>query len=149
MRRKGNIASLPFPALGCCYRGGTLPIEFHDFFSLGKKYRAPMFVATSHDKAVAEEFFRDQWKAGQHPAVLWRIQLHPRGQYERALRCQHVNLLNHSQMEFEYLFAPYSVFTVRAVQWKEGTAQEPHIIDIDAAIDNKNEPQNLPLAPWH
>ena len=61
--------------------------------------------------------------------------------------------------EQEYLFAAYSIFTVRAVSWGEGGA--PHRIDLDAASDNRPEAEGgegrwatpvgseeLPLAPW-
>ena len=50
--------------------------------------------------------------------------------------------------EQEYLFAPYSVFTVRSVQWTAGTGEDPHQIDLDAAVDNKGPSEDLPLAPW-
>ena len=51
--------------------------------------------------------------------------------------------------EDEYLFAPFSVFTVRSTQWRAGTAADPHIIEIDAAADNDQEPADLPLSPWY
>jgi len=50
--------------------------------------------------------------------------------------------------EEEYLFAPYSVFTVVAARWKAGTTAEPHEVELLAAVDNKGEPEDLPLAPW-
>ena len=49
--------------------------------------------------------------------------------------------------EGEFLFAPYSVFTVRKVEWSHGDG-EPHHITIAAALDNSLEPDDLPLAPW-
>ncbi len=48
----------------------------------------------------------------------------------------------------EYLFARYSVFTVFAARWKAGTTAEPHEVELLAAVDNKGEPEDLPLAPW-
>ena len=67
-------------------------------------------------------------------------------------KCNHVNLITKTVPglpdEKEYLFAPYSVFTVLSVAWKAGTTAEPHEIELLAAVDNKAEPEDLPLAPW-
>ena len=49
--------------------------------------------------------------------------------------------------EGEYLFAPYSVFTVKDVKWSDDPREE-HRITIAAAIDNAHESDDLPLAPW-
>eukprot|EP01045_Picozoa_sp_COSAG04_P008174 COSAG04_NODE_447_length_14267_cov_17.958569_11_plen_53_part_00 len=51
-------------------------------------------------------------------------------------------------MPQEYVFAPYSVFTVVSAEWKAGTTDDPHVIELQAAVDNKGEPEDLPLAPW-
>jgi hypothetical protein len=52
--------------------------------------------------------------------------------------------------EQEYLFAPYSAFEVVTATWNTGTASDPHIIELFAAVDNKDAawPEDLPLAPW-
>jgi hypothetical protein len=50
--------------------------------------------------------------------------------------------------EQEFLFAPYSVFTVERAEWNAGTVEKPHVIELKAAADNKAEPEDLPLAPW-
>ena len=47
----------------------------------------------------------------------------------------------------EYLFTPYSVFTVMEVTFSDAIL-EPHKISISAALDNKLEEEDLPLAPW-
>ena len=62
----------------------------------------------------------------------------------------HVNLVKKSNVpgEEEYLFAPYSAFTVLSTTWNSGTAADPHIIELEAAVDNQAEPEDLPLAPW-
>ena len=64
----------------------------------------------------------------------------------------HVNLVRRRVPglpdEQEYLFAPYSVFTVLSATWNAGTTAEPHVIELRAAVDNKEEPEDLPLAPW-
>jgi hypothetical protein len=52
--------------------------------------------------------------------------------------------------EEEYLWAPYSVFTVENVVFSKcNTYMDPHVITISAAIDNRLEPEDLPLAPWY
>ena len=50
--------------------------------------------------------------------------------------------------EEEYLFAPYSVFTVLRSTWNAGTTADPHEVELLAAVDNKGEPEDLLLAPW-
>ena len=76
--------------------------------------------------------------------ILWTIRIDP------ALKCKHVNLVTKSNVpgEAEYLFAPYSAFTVLSAEWRAGTDVEPHVIHLLAAVDNKEEPEDLPLAPW-
>jgi hypothetical protein len=90
-----------------------------------------------------------------HPVVQWCIRLdkrsNPQGENALNRRCKHVNLLRvtHCPGEEEYLFAAFSVFTVREVAWSTNpTLQDPHHITIEAAIDNTFEPEDLPLAPW-
>ena len=65
-------------------------------------------------------------------------------------KCVHVNLVKKTNVpgEEEYLFAPYSAFTVLSARWGAGTAAAPHEIELLAAVDNKAEPEDLPLAPW-
>ena len=50
--------------------------------------------------------------------------------------------------ELEYLFAPFSAFTVAAAEWREGTEEAPHVIEVMATVDNKEASEFLPLAPW-
>ena len=65
-------------------------------------------------------------------------------------KCVHVNLMEKTNVpgEEEYLFAPYSAFTVLSVRWGAGTVVAPHEIELLAAVDNKAEREDLPLAPW-
>ena len=62
----------------------------------------------------------------------------------------HVNLVKKTNVpgEEEYLFAPYSAFIVVSARWRSGTVAEPHEIELLAAVDNREEPEDLPLAPW-
>ena len=32
--------------------------------------------------------------------------------------------------------------------WNAGTTADPHVIELEAAVDNKEAPEGLPLAPW-
>jgi hypothetical protein len=65
-----------------------------------------------------------------------------------------VNLVEKTNVdgEDEFLFAPYSVFTVVSVTFPASgkpTASNPIVIVLQAAIDNKEEPEDLPLSPWN
>ncbi len=64
-----------------------------------------------------------------------------------------VNYLESSKFgdtEAEFLWAPYSVFTVESVvQSSKNSYLEPHIITIRASIDNRFEPEDLPISPWY
>lgn len=47
-------------------------------------------------------------------------------------------------------FAAFSVFTVKAVEWSAHPDDDtPHVITVVAAIDNRKEPEDLPLLPWY
>ena len=63
----------------------------------------------------------------------------------------HVNLVTRRVPglpdEQEYLFAPYSAFSVLSAAWNAGTVANPHVIELLAAVDNRTEPEDLPLAP--
>eukprot|EP01046_Picozoa_sp_COSAG06_P035772 COSAG06_NODE_3879_length_4809_cov_2.508705_3_plen_82_part_00 len=76
--------------------------------------------------------------------VLWKVRI------DREKKCLHVNLVQKSNVENEqeYLFAPYSAFTVEKATKRAGTANDPHVIELLAVHDNKAAPVNLRLAPW-
>lgn len=154
VRAKGPLAST-FPPGGVVFRGSRLPSHVQHFYVKEKKYRVPGLLATSFSRDKATEFLvrahiNDMGSLRQ-PVVLWRVHLDPRGAANPAFRCMHVNLVQHAAVagEEEFLFAPYSVFTVRATAWNAGTAKDPHVVDLDAANDNAEEPEDLPLAPWY
>ena len=106
-----------------------------------RAFRQPAYLATSFSRSVAADFIA---RSTMGSKVLWRVRIDP----ER--RCLHVNLVEKSNVpgEEEYLFAPYSAFTVLSAKWRAGTAAEPHEVELLACVDNKAEPENLPLAPW-
>jgi hypothetical protein len=150
----GRTGSVVFPPNGECWRGGGFNEQYRGFFEAGKKYRVPGFLATATVKNVTNNFMRRAEAAG-FPVVQWCILLDkrsdPQGDNSLAHRCKHVNLLRvtHCPGEEEYLFAAFSVFTVREAAWSTNpTMQDPHRITIEAAIDNVLEPEVLPLAPW-
>jgi hypothetical protein len=135
----GHVSAVHPPDL-CCYRGGGFEELFRDFFVVGVQFRQPAYVATSFSRAVATRFIR----RATGSRVLWIIKIDPHH------KCVHVNLVHKSNVpgEQEYLFAPYSAFTVVSAKWNAGTAADPHVIELLAAVDNKHEPEDLPLAPW-
>ena len=153
-------AHLPFPPEGEVYRGGGFDESYRGFFTPGKQYRVPGFLATSFSRATATRFLRTAEAYGQQ-AVLWVVRVDPAGEDDQTQRCKHVNFVTHSLVggEAEYLFTAYSIFTVRAVEW--GVDGAAHRIEIDAASDNRVEAEGgdgrwatpvgsegLPLAPW-
>ena len=50
-------ASLKFPPNAVSHRGGALPQQHHHFFTVGTKYRVPMYLATSFSEDKAYEFW--------------------------------------------------------------------------------------------
>jgi hypothetical protein len=129
------------PPDNVCFRGGGFDSQFRGFFVQGRKFRQPAYLATSFSEQVARGFIADR---GGDDCTLWRVHIDP----ER--KCAHVNLVKKTNVrgEEEYLFAPYSTFTVLSAVWRAGTAEGPHEIELLAAVDNKEEPEGLPLAPW-
>ena len=144
------------------YRGTAMPRVHRAFFQPGKKYRAPMFVATSFEESTSVHTFlmrldpptADQTPPFQEP-TLWRFHLD--ASLSAGQRCKHVNFIDRTDGtvhgEDEFLYSPYSVFTVTAVSWHEAPLvneyiARPHTIDVDVAPDNRCEPLDLPLAPW-
>lgn len=145
-----SVGAVGFPAAAETYRGGALPQQYERFFYVGQKYRVPQFLPTSCSVNVAQDFMR---LVRDEPVVKWTVQLDPRGEHDVRHRCMQVNLVQKRgqsvQQESEYLFAPYSVFTVVAVRWSPNpTRVTPHEITITPALDNLEEPDYLPMAPW-
>ena len=100
------------------------------------------FLATSFAEGVADSFIARV--PAEFPKVKWRIRIDP------SRKCVHVNLVKRTNVpgEEEYLFAPYSAFTVLSVAWNAGTDASPHEIELLAAADNREAREDLPLAPW-
>ena len=83
---------------------------------------------------------------GGGACVMWMVCI------DSKYKCRHVNLVTRRvgglPDEHEYLFAPYSVFEVLSASWNAGTPEDPSVIKLLAAVDNKAEPLDLPVAPW-
>ena len=108
-----KLWSTKFPKDGIVYRGGAFENSFQNFFTTGKMYRVPGYLATSLAKNVAEGF---ALRAPEHMArVVWKIGVDTRGITDPMYRCKHAFVLEmtHIQGEEEYLFVPYRSVTVR------------------------------------
>jgi hypothetical protein len=146
-------APLPFPPGGECWRGGGFDDSKQSFFTVGRQYRVPSYLATSFAQATAQLFKDRAVMAGGHSGVLWRVLVDPRGATEYfKYRCKNACHIQHTLTpgEEEYLFAPYSVFTVVDVVWSANPTNSitPHRITIVALTDNLEASSYLPLAPW-
>lgn len=139
-----------FPPRGRCYRGTGWRDQHRQFFekNLHKKYRVAGFLATSVSRDVAKSFLYRVSK-GQ-PRVLWTVKFDPRGEQQPEFRVKHMSFVAKTLIpgEGEFLFAPYSVFTVLDVKWSS-SRDKYHKISLQAAIDNIKESEHLPLAPWY
>lgn len=140
--------SAKFPPGGNAWRGTGFRDRYRSFFVVGKKYRVPGFLATSFSERIARSFaFRQNSK---FPTVIWNIKVDPRGRDDPIHRCKHVAYVSNTFVkgEGEYLFSPYSTFTVTSTTWSDDLKQ-PHLIVLEAALDNQRESERLPLAPWY
>ena len=139
-----------YPRNGKTWRGGGFREEFEPFFKRmqDKKYRVPGFLATSNQQSVAATFaFQADNK---HPCAIWCIMFDPRGELQPKYRVQHLTFVSKTLIpgEGEYLFPPYSVFTLLSIKWSDELIK-PHEFTVRAERDNKLEPEDLPLSPWY
>ena len=150
--------TVKFPTDGKTYRGATLPDEHRAFYTVGTHYRVPGYLATSFNERVAKQFAKRAWQAAHDssnegkPAVVYVVQVDPAGEEDEDELCQNANYIANSLVpgEDEYLFVPYSVFTVTNVEWSPTpNYKKPHRIYIEASSDCMLEPEDLKLAPWY
>ena len=143
-----SVRSVPRPPGDQCYRGGGFQNKYRDFFAEGRRFRQPSFLPTSFSKKTAQLFLA---RSTEESKVLWIVRI-PSPRDDGSPGCDHVNLVTKRVPglpdEQEFLFTPYSVFTVEHAEWNAGTTERPHVIELKAAADNKAEPDDLPLAPW-
>ena len=130
------------------YRGGGLPPDKHYFFMPGKQYRMSMFLSSTADRLKTNPFMQDK-----EDPVLWTFVFDPN------LGCKHINLIDrhdghlggdaNQAVEDEWLFAPYSFFTVESVDYKVNPRwTDPHHVVLKVAPDNQLERTDVPNAPW-
>lgn len=138
-----------WPEDNILYRGAGFNMAFQGFFQPGKSFRTVGFLACTTAKDTAEDFL--DRIALQYDPIMWILHIDGRK------KCLHVNFMDASQvvdndcvvLEEEYLFAPFSAFTVLEARWKEkATTCDPHEIELDVFPDNRKADENLPLAPW-
>jgi len=124
------------------YRGGGFDPAHAEFFQVGVKYRVPMYLATSLRRDVAEQFMRNDNSADEK--IIWTILM------EAEADMYNASLVHRTYFagEAEYLFTPFSVFTVADVSWRAGTASRPHRITLKASADNKQEPEVGIFSPF-
>ena len=145
-----DISVQSYPPKGETWRGGGFRQQHRAFFESmkGRKYRVPGFLATSDKRDIAAGFaYR---ASNDHPCAIWRIKFDRRGKDNPKYRVRHMTFVSKTLIEGEneYLFAPYSVFTLVSVKWRAGLIN-PHQFTIQAARDNKEEDECLPLSPWY
>jgi hypothetical protein len=143
-----------FPPNAITYRGMTIPKEEIEFYCANqtKKYRAPMYVATSFSKDTASQFLLISAGGGRE-YVMFYFYFNPQGVHNPVYRCRNVSLITKRAAgisdEYEYLFVPYSVFSIRNVKCQVVcTPENPHEVHLDVALDNKQESELLPLPSW-
>lgn len=137
---------------GTCFRGGSLPNIHKAFFEQNKtkKIRVPNYLATAFKDGEVVKGFLERAEEQGDPCVKWEIHLTSRA---GRCYCTHVNFIENRTEglddEHEFLFVPYSVFTIDDVKWSRNpTAADPHVITMCAAEDNLEEENDLLLAPW-
>ena len=134
------------------FRGGGIAPFARRFFEPGQKFQTPQYLASSFKKAVALDFMsqRGMFEGRQEEAVIWYVHV-------SLSFCDHAALVEKSNIsdgeeqtpEFEYLFAPFSVFTVQKVRWAAiASNMTPHEIHLMASFDNAVESDDVPIAPW-
>ena len=87
------------------------------------------------------------------------VQVNSQGADDPQKLCENAKFVHKTDVsdEKEYLFVPYSVFTVTKCEWsstlmkKSGNAtyDDPHRIYVQAAQDNSLEEEDLLVAPWY
>jgi hypothetical protein len=130
------------------HRGGSLPAEHNSFFTEGKSYRAPQFIASSRKEVNAHSFRKDaQQFVPQHGGVHWRFHW-----ARMANHVQYIEPLSQVPGEMEYLLTAYSCFRVLRAPYR---MQDPDdgstytVLDIEVLHDNKIPgSEQWELAPW-
>jgi len=146
------------------FRGGGFHPDYKSFYDAlssrgsfdvecgAAKFRIPQYWATSLSEGVAMRFMQSNSVSGHRAqdesttvqSVLWTISMPADKNMWNAALVES----SHFPGEHEYLFVPYSTFTLLKVRWSAGTHTQPHRIDVLASCDNSQESPDLPTAPW-
>merc|ERR1711959_312339 len=86
----------------------------------------------------------------QQPRILWCIKVDSRGKANSEYRCKHASLITRTEVpcEGEFLYAPYSTFTVIRTDWSVtnwSNIKSHYTVVVQASLDNNLEPLDLPL----
>ena len=82
-------------------------------------------MATSFSERVAYGFLYNKFAEGKTP-VKWIVEMDERGRDDPVLQCKQVNFVDTNTLgEEEFLFAPYSVFSVLEVRVPASPAAAP------------------------
>ena len=161
-RMQANEPPAEFPRDGKTYRGTSMLEAECLFYQVGQKYRVPGFLATSFEEDTARIFAERSFvqnAAAKLSAVIFVVQVNSQGADDPQKLCKNAKFVTKTDVsdEREYLFVPYSVFTVTRCEWSSAllgnsgnaTYEDPHRIYVQAAQDNALEEEDLPLAPWY
>lgn len=126
------------------FRGGRLPHEHRAWYQqhTSKQIRVPMNLATTKIKDTALGFMNNYSYPESAPKVLFQFKLDPHE------RCDHVNCLESLTLvpaEQEFLFPPYSCFTIVSVEVQGAIT----LITMKVEPNNKACPEDIPVAPWN
>ena len=145
---RGNAVAPPGPALS---RGGGFDNAHQDFFTVGKWYQVPGFLATSSSGHTLHHFINQAFTNRGRPVIVWNIQLDPLGATDSAHRCSNVSEVTWTNVdgEAEFLFKEYSPFRVDKVKWAAGTDTDPHVVHLWVATQPLPEHEALPLEPLY
>lgn len=128
------------------YRGGALPEEHMPFFTVGRKYRSNMFIASSVDDTVALGFRDNATCQVPFKKVMWRFHFPPSGCHHS----QFIERYSSCRGELEFLLPPYSCFEIIGCT---PVGIDNIIIDVNVFHNNQEVgaligSESWPLAPW-
>ena len=127
------------------FRGTSMPADQVAFFTQDLVYRSPMMLATLFSRAPAD-FFPRMAPPDRTP-VLFRFWLDPVARCDHAL---YIERLTTVRGEKEFLYTAYSAFRVLRVKRVDAPSRsQPVEIDLEVFHDNKDAPEDAPLALWH
>jgi len=142
----------PWPYSNVLHRGSAIPKDAYAFYfgkcTSGEKFRVPMYLATSTEALVADKFLLSSAIARPDAIpVKWIIHLDPEE------KCHHTAFIKGAvDNEFEFLFVPYSVFSVLRCDVLNADSppnhRHPIVIELFAWPDNSRENETLQLSSW-